>query len=118
MLTDLTKLLGQTDPASGWGEIVATYGPFAPFAVLLLWLLQLLWKDNKEKESEIRALTNMMMEKVLPLIMEATNVLGDAVTLMQALKNQGQDVNRMNVLMNDLMDSLDHVRRALEDKRS
>lgn len=105
--------LGQTDPVAGWGDVLATYGPFAPFAFLLLWLLQLLWKDNKEKEAEIKRLTETAMEKVLPVVLDATKVINDAHEAVKRATLTGSEIVRLHDGMNNLSDELDSLKSYL-----
>lgn len=109
------SLLAQAaDPiGGGWGDILATYGPFAPFAFLLLFILQLLWKDNKEKEAEIKRLSETAMEKVLPLVLDATRVLSQAIDALKESHERTRDTARMMDLMEDLMTNLESMRKTL-----
>lgn len=112
------SILAQT-PGGGVEDIIATYGPFAPFAALLLWLLKLLWADNKEKEEEIRALTTTAMDKIIPLVLEATSVLASAVTALNALKDSSQDTKLLAQRMDDVLIAIEELQlilRTLERK--
>lgn len=109
----LFQVVGQVDPTGGWSDIVATYGPFAPFAALLLWLVQLLWKDNKAKEEEIRRLTEAAMDKVLPVVLDATKVIADANEAVMAANLRGEDLADIRTHMKDLAEKMDDAIRAL-----
>lgn len=99
--------------ADGVGSLVATYGPFAPFAALLLWLLKLLWKDNKEKEDEIRNLTAAAMEKVIPLVLEATNVLSEAVEALQRVRENQHSTQQVAEMMEELLGAMETLQAAI-----
>lgn len=103
--------------SGGLDDLLATYGPFAPFAALLLWLLKLLWADNKEKEDEIRKLTDSAMEKVIPLVLEATATLASAVRALNDLKDreagQRHDTEQLNALMEELLESINELHIVL-----
>lgn len=113
----LLNLIAQAaDPTGGgWGDILATYGPFAPFAFLLLFILQLLWKDNKEKEGEIKRLSETAMEKVLPLVLDATRVLSDAIETIKHSRDLTVDTAKMASVMEDLIANLEGVKKAIRE---
>lgn len=115
----LSVLAGQavSTPAEGWGELLATYGPFAPFAALLLWLLRMLWQDNKEKEAEIKRLTETAMERIIPLVLEATKVLAEAVETLKGVKDKQNDVIRMNLLMEELSTAIEELQTEMRTLR-
>lgn len=101
----------------GLEDLLATYGPFAPFAALLLWLLKLLWADNKEKEDEIRKLTDSAMEKIIPLVLEATATLVTAVQALNDLKEretgQRHETAQLNKAMEELLSSINELQSVL-----
>lgn len=103
-----------TDPTGGLGDIVATYGPFAPFAALLLWLLKLLWADNKAKEEEIRRLTEAAMEKVIPLVLEATSVLSEAVEALRRVQEDRIEGQHLDELMDELLVAVTGLHSAIK----
>lgn len=111
------NLLYAQSAGGGLEDLLATYGPFAPFAALLLWLLKLLWADNKEKEDEIRKLTDSAMEKVIPLVLEATATLATAVQALNDLKDreagQKHDTDQLNALMEELLESINELHTVL-----
>lgn len=102
-----------TDPTGGFGDLIATYGPFAPFAALLLWIMQLLWKDNKAKEAEIKRLTETAMEKVLPIVLEASRVLTDANDAVTKANVTGAEITRLTDLIKDLMRQIEDLSREI-----
>lgn len=114
--TQINVLYAQA-AAGGLEDLLATYGPFAPFAALLLWLLKLLWADNKEKEDEIRNLTDSAMEKVIPLVLEATATLASAVQALNDIKDREadtqQDTRQLNRLMEELLTSINELHSLL-----
>lgn len=116
MINEILTLAGGVVPVAdptGIGDLIATYGPFAPFAALLLWLLRLLWADNKEKEHEIRELTETAMEKVIPLVLEATNILADAVETLQQVRSSQNESNEASELMEEMLRTMVDLRRAI-----
>lgn len=100
-------LLAAGDPTGGWGDVLAVYGPFAPFAVVLLFICNVLWKDNKEKDGEIKRLTEATMEKVLPLVIEGTRTLTETVELIKNAREWARSSEEASGLMEELIQSLD-----------
>lgn len=101
---------GATGP-SGFGDLVTTYGPFAPFATLLLWLLNLLWKENKTKDTKIEALQDAALNKVLPLVIEVQRVLADVIEALRETRPQAQQIR-------DLMVQIDYLTNQIEDTQT
>lgn len=114
IISGLGSFLLAADPTGGWGDVVATYGPFAPFAMVLLWIAQLLWKDNKEKDAEIKRLTETAMEKVIPLVVDATKVLQEAIEALRSVKDHQYDDQRLRILMHELVEVLEEHKMDLE----
>lgn len=108
-----SPLLAQGEVVDGWGEIVSTYGPFAPFAIFLLFVVNQLWKDNKDKESEIRKLTDTTMEKVLPVLLDATTTLKEAAEVLTRTNMTNADINRLQDHMDELSDQLLALRKDI-----
>jgi hypothetical protein len=109
----LPVLYAAADPTGGWGDIVATYGPFAPVAALLLLLLQLLWKDNKEKDAEIRRLMEKAMDEVIPLVIEGSGIMKDSVSALGGLKESEYDMRRLGEEIAVLREEIAVLRREL-----
>lgn len=98
----LQYVIAQATTPDGLGGLIATYGPFAPFAALTLWLLRLLWEENKTKDVRIENLTETAMDKIVPLVLEATGVLGEAVEALGVVRDQQPDVSRIQELLEEL----------------
>lgn len=113
-LLALVLAQGETGVPGGLSDAIATYGPFAPFAALLLWLLNLLWKDNKEKEKEIRRLTETAMERVIPLVLDATKVLTEAIEALREVRGRQQETQRLTILISDLMNVMEDLQQVME----
>jgi hypothetical protein len=96
--------------AAGDTDWLSYLGPFIPFAVVVLGVVRILWQENKAKDAEIRRLTDTAMEKILPLVLEATKVLADEA---EGRINQ----ERMVVLMEELLENIEALRKLLPRKR-
>lgn len=111
VVTDLS-LIAQSIPDGGLTGALAVYGPFAPFALLLLYILKVLWADNREKDKEIKHQTDITVERILPAVIEATRVVGNAVDILP------NAVNEMESQLKDLqrlITSQDSQLRTLQD---
>lgn len=110
-------ILAQAGPADGWADLLATYGPFAPFAALLLWVSNLLWKDSKAKEAEIKRLTDLAMERVIPAVLESTQALQRAAEILQRAHANNDRIDNLQVDMNKLKDELSQLVLVLSMRR-
>lgn len=69
-------LIAQASPGTGTDPI-ATYGPFAPVVAGLLYALRLLWADNRELRTKLEEQNGKITDRLVPLVVEATRLLGD-----------------------------------------
>ena len=106
----LLEILAQADQTpSSWEGILATFGPFAPFAILVLSILRILWNDNKEKDQEIRRLSNLAMEKTIPLVLESTRVLNDTTEILQKAGTQEETLKKVTEGQKVILDGLNYL---------
>ena len=117
--TAASVVLAQIEETTGgaWPDLLSTYGPFAPFAALLLYLLNLLWKDNKKKEDEIKRLSEAAMERVLPLVLEATRVLADAIDALNKARESHTEQKRLSDQMHSLSETIEDTIEVLKPLR-
>lgn len=111
----ISVVFTQTTNSSDLTDLVAAYGPFAPFAVLLLIILQVLWKELKVKDAKIEALTEASMNEVIPLVLEATQILGDAVEAIKQAEAGQPDADRIVHAFGRLEQEVQNLRQRLEN---
>lgn len=86
-LLNIAMFMVEVSPVSpatdDWGSILATYGLAAPFILFLLYAIREQRKDIKEKDNRIETLTNVMADRVIPLITEANSVLKESADILK-----------------------------------
>jgi choline-glycine betaine transporter len=66
------------DPTTGWEGIATAYGPVAPFALVLLIAIRVLWKRLEQEQRKVDDLTAKIMDEVIPLVSQTTYAMKEA----------------------------------------
>lgn len=71
----LSQASSGTEVGSDWSTILQQFGPFLPFALLCLFIMQKLWNKVTFLEEQLTAAQDVTISEVVPALTEANTLL-------------------------------------------